>query len=445
MKENLNAVILKPKIVIQIQFVLYRRGSFISSLLLYITLNHVLFTIHSMRYLLILKKNKLYLNFKNNHMKQFKFKPQVFLRLVYILASMNYGQWTHLVAQCSNACENTIVVELPNCESISSPIAVNVFNYLTTLTCTPANMEIKEDITGVIRTNPFLLSPNDLCRVFKIHLEFDDMSTCNVHLSFKVKDKPRVIVSDVNQISATNFNAGHYPSFRVDHCNVVITDRSIEKIDFCNQIPRFRINYEVSTLDQCMDKVKIAQEFDVLSDLNCMILGPSRMRRNKGIELKIQNIQNGFPPFSYQWSAIGKDWQITPIKNDPTTALLIPGPSATDVVVNLDLFDRFGCKRFCTRQFSAIGNNDFLESRENNDLKPIITSVKHTLQINFIENPKECFLRILNLSGQLIQSVKLNPTIGNNSVALNTDMNGIYIAQLMMDNYTMAHKIRVGE
>ena len=115
---------------------------------------------------------------------------------------------------------------------------------------------------------------------------------------------------------------------------------------------------------------------------------------------------------------------------------MIPGPSATDVVVNLDLFDRFGCKRFCTRQFSAIGNND---------LKPIITSVKHTLQINFIENPKECFLRILNLSGQLIQSVKLNPTIGNNSVALNTDMNGIYIAQLMMDNYTMAHKIRVGE
>jgi hypothetical protein len=379
-------------------------------------------------------------------MKQFGINPYVYLKLVFITAIICYGQLIELVAQCSNSCENTIVIELPNCESISDTIVVNVFDYLNTLTCTPTSMEIKEDITGIVRTNPFLLSRNDLCRLFRIHLEFDDLSTCNVNFSFRVKDKPRIIVSDVNQISATNFNAGHYPPLRVEHCNPVVIDQSPpERISFCNQVPRYRIDYSISTLDQCMNQEKLSVEFNVLSDQNCMILGPSRTRRNKAIELKVQNIQNGFPPFSYQWSAVGKDWQITPIKNDPTTALLIPGPSATDVVVNLDLFDRLGCKRFCTRQFSAIGNNDLLESRGNDDLPPTITSNKNTIYVNFTNTPTECVVRIVNLSGQLIQSAKLNPSIGNNAVTLHSEWKGIYIVQLIMGNTALARKVVIGK
>ena len=98
----------------------------------------------------------------------------------------------------------------------------------------------------------------------------------------------------------------------------------------------------------------IRHTFDIISDPTCTIIGPARLPLGVPVTLKIQNNPNTFTPYKgYQWNviALGKGWDIIPEKGDLSKAIITAGHGLAQVEVNL--FDRFNCKKTCIKDFSS--------------------------------------------------------------------------------------------
>lgn len=319
---------------------------------------------------------------------------------------------------CLLACEESTTLTIPSCE---------VFNELDYLLAISLDCEfIIVDEAGNEVPNPIPADPQYLGQTLTMTVTKDGES-CSTTITINFTGAPEIIPVPFNSISASNYNAGRVPRPQVKTC----TDKPIESayfdefIRYCTDVPRVVRTWTVS--DSYGNTSTVTQTFDVVSDLACTIVAPSRIKAGIGTEVRSVLSPQGFPPFNYQWTLIGQDWSFKENKLDPTRVVLTPGSSAGKATLTLDLFDRLGCKTTCVKEFEVIRNFRHGMAANATDIYALIR--QNELTVVFGEKSIES-IRLVDLAGQIRAYQKISqPQTGEISLNISTLSTGIYFLQ----------------
>jgi hypothetical protein len=331
-----------------------------------------------------------------------------------------------LHGQCDIYCGDTLSLSVANCdELLSSPF----ISYVAYDGCESLIL----DGNGQVVPNPIPSDPNYLCTPLTVLL-IDGEDTCTAALLIQMEEGPKITPVPFQSVSATNYNLGNVPKPIVEDCTrpfgdppyiFRVYDTSDDTIAFCNDVPRIIRTYRA--YDRCGNVSMASQTFDVIADLSCTIIGPTHIPVGYPTLIKSQINPQGFPPYDYQWSVLGQGWTIDVIdpKTNPQQAYLTPtNPAPGEALVNLDLFDRFGCKRSCMKVFTSIRNNrpfGFVEGT-------VISVVDGEIWIRSGSEGNVPEMRILTMTGRILYEAESLGT--DHRISASHWAPGIYVLQL---------------
>lgn len=321
---------------------------------------------------------------------------------------------------CLLACEERTTLTIPSCEA---------FNELDNFLVISLDCEFTiVDEAGNEVPNPIPADPQYFGQTLTLTIT-EDGDFCTTTITINFTGTPEIIPVPFNSISASNYNAGRVPRPQVKTC----TDKPIELayfdefISYCTDVPRVVRTWIVS--DSYGNTSTVMQTFDVVADLACTIVAPSRIKAGIGTEVRSVLSPQGFPPFNYQWTLIGQDWSIKENKLDPSKVILTPGPAAGKATLNLDLFDRLGCKTTCIKEFEVIRNSRYGMAANAPDIYALIH--QNQLMVQFGDKSVES-IRLVDLAGQIRAYQKISqPQTGEISLNISALSTGIYFLQVL--------------
>lgn len=269
-----------------------------------------------------------------------------------------------------------------------------------------------------------------------------DGVSCSSTISISFTGAPEIIPVPFNSISANNYNFGLIPRPYVISCVEGSIDLTYEDefISLCNDVPR--VVRAWTATDKFGNSSTVYQTFDVIANLACTIIGPSRIKRGVATEIRSNYLPNGLIPFTSQWTLVGQDWSIKQDILNPTKITLTPGLTATKAIVQFDLFDRLGCKTSCVKEFNAIRNSDLNSFQFNDDATyASYTIIQNNLLVKW-DRTKFDFIRILDLAGRIRHFGSLK-SIQDEEININISEleGGLFFVQLLSKEGVHTFKI----
>lgn len=331
-------------------------------------------------------------------------------------------------AQCGVVCED-VTLTIPDCETLER---LEDFIHITTGEgCTVSIY----DFEGNLVPNPVPADIQYVCQNLRVQVSNGEQ-TCTSKLYIGLTTTIAVYPPEFRSISLRNYEMENVPRPRIEACTWGLIERTFswgdEFIGICHVVPKVVRSYTVT--DRCGNSGTASHTFDLVGDISCHILGPSRVPIGSSLLLKSQNTPKGFKPFNSSWQVIGGDWTVSSDKLDPSKAVLTPGPVPGQATVILDLWDRFGCSRRCEKVITSYISKGNLDPRTSSGQEFELIVQDDELQLLFSTDQRVESVRLVNLAGNVVASAEPSGEMHQISLPMNGLEPGIYIVQWFSGN-----------
>lgn len=287
--------------------------------------------------------------------------------------------------------------------------------------------------------NPIPLVPVYFCKTLTVLAIVGD-DTCSSTISIQTTG-PEIQLAEFESVTAQNYAADNVPPPIIMDCTqgIRVYDYHDDIIGACDEVPRVKRTY--TAYDKCGNTSTAVKYFNVIPELACTIIGPSRISAGVPVEFKLQKDPKGI--FTNPvWNIKGKDWIIDFDKlNDGESKIrVLAGPNAApEAELELDLFDLFGCQRSCYKVINVIRNNRFLGMQENSADNYQISFGNEYIRLADLKQNFVSAYRIFDLSGRLVSFNRTLPG-GNIDISLAGIPQGLFLISLQTQDGPVTYK-----